>query len=176
VLRPFAALNYGNADYAPIPVWDVSPPEDLETKARTLKAFGEGINQLRLGGVRVKSLRKFAAKFGLELGEVEPVDPIQVEAKLAGSTGKVESDAEQAKDESGSSKSSDEADELARERSVEDDEGPQKKRAAAPEPAFAQRHAAFLADVKEMRELGFEPNLVDLAARHGVPVPQARKG
>jgi phage gp29-like protein len=106
VLRPFAALNFGDADLAPVPIWDVSPPEDLETKARTLQFFGQGINQLRLGGVRIKKLEKFATKFGLDLGEIEPVDPIQVEARLAGSTGKVESDAEQEKNESGDEQNS----------------------------------------------------------------------
>jgi hypothetical protein len=104
VLRPFAALNYGNPDFAPLPTWDVSPPEDLETKARTLQYFGQGINQLRLGGVRVKHFERFAKKFGLEPGEIEHVDPIQVEARLAGSTGTVESDAEQEKDETGKGK------------------------------------------------------------------------
>ena len=91
VLRPFAALNFGDPELAPVPTWDVSPPEDLETKARTLQAFGQGVNQLRLGGVRVKRLERFAAKFGLDLGELEEVNPIQVEARLAGSTGEADS-------------------------------------------------------------------------------------
>jgi hypothetical protein len=99
VLRPFAAINYGNPDLAPIPEWDVSPPEDHETKARTFQAFGQGINQLRLGGVRVKDPVKFARKFGLELSETELVDPIQVEARLAGATGAVETAKEQQADE-----------------------------------------------------------------------------
>ena len=146
VLRPFAALNYGNPDMAPIPTWDVSPVEDLETKARTLKAFGEGLNQLRLGGVRVKKLSRFAKKFGLDMGEIEHVDPVQVEARLAGKTGDVESDARQEKDEGGGSKGSDEADELAREKSVKDDEG---KKALA--EVMAERDA-LLSRVEELED------------------------
>lgn len=36
---------------------------------------------------------------------------------------------------------------------------------------FAARNAAFLADVREMRDLGFEPDVERLAAQHGVDVP-----
>jgi hypothetical protein len=181
VLRPFAALNFGDAELAPVPTWDVSPPEDMETKARTLKAMGEGVNQLRLGGVRIKNLRKFAAKFGLDTGVLKPVDPIQVEAKLAGATGKVESDAEQGKDETGGTKSSDTADELAREKSTEDDESQKKPEekdqalAMVRVRSFAERNAAFLADVRESRELGFEPDVPELARLHGVPVPKMKE-
>jgi hypothetical protein len=90
VLRPFAALNFGNPDLAPTPKWNVSPPEDQETKARTLQAFGQGLNQMRLAGIRVKDPVRFARTFGLKLEDIEHVDPVQVEARLAGATGKVE--------------------------------------------------------------------------------------
>lgn len=90
VLRPFAALNFGNADIAPTVQWDVSPPEDLKTKAQTMMSVAQALNFLRLGGFKVKNPAKLFRQFGIKLGDIEHVDPIQVEARLAGSTGVVD--------------------------------------------------------------------------------------
>jgi len=50
-----------------------------------------------------------------------------------------------------------------------------------PEPkpielTFAQRNAAFLADLKDMRDLDIVPDVEDLAKKHGVPAPKKLDG
>jgi len=101
VLRPFAALNFGDARFAPVPKWDVRPQEDLEQKARTLQGVGTGVNQLRLGGKRIKNLEEVLRTFGFKGVELEDVDPVQIAAKLAGATGTVDPSAGVAPDKSG---------------------------------------------------------------------------
>ena len=98
VLRPFAALNFGNPDYAPILWWDVSPAEDATEMAKAVQAFGQGLNQMRLAGVKVKDPVAFAKAVGINIaGGTESVDPTQVAGKIAG-TGDVGA-AESAEDE-----------------------------------------------------------------------------
>lgn len=90
ILRPFAALNFGDPNLAPRAEWDVRPPEDLETKGKTFQAFAQAINQLRQAGFALKDARKFARRFGLQGLDLVKVDPVQVEARLAQATGKVD--------------------------------------------------------------------------------------
>lgn len=92
VLRPFAALNFGDADLAPQVLWDVSPPEDQKTNAQTFAAFAQAVNYLRIGGYKVKDPVALARRYGIKLGDIEHVDPVQVEAKAAGVTGKADDD------------------------------------------------------------------------------------
>jgi phage gp29-like protein len=92
ILRPFAALNYGDADLAPMVVWDVAPPEDQKTNALTALAVAETLNFLRVAGYKVTDPGKFAKRFGVMLGDVEHVDPLQVQARLAGKTGEDKSE------------------------------------------------------------------------------------
>ena len=94
VMRPFAALNFGDADLAPLVKWDVKPPEDYETRAKTLTAFGQGLSALRMAGVKLKDPVRFARTIGLNLGEIEHVDPVQIEAQLARATGKADPNAQ----------------------------------------------------------------------------------
>jgi phage gp29-like protein len=94
ILRPFAALNYGNADLAPIPKWNVKPPEDQEMKARTFASFADGVNKLRQGGINIENIEKFAARFGLKGMKTVDVDPTQVAAKLVGATGEEDPNAQ----------------------------------------------------------------------------------
>jgi phage gp29-like protein len=101
VLRPFAAVNFGDADLAPSIEWDVRPPEDLETKAKTFAAFGQGVAFLRQAGVSIDNIEQFARRFGLPGLKTHQVDPLQVEAKLATATGTTsEDDAPDDEDES----------------------------------------------------------------------------
>jgi phage gp29-like protein len=60
VARPFAALNFGNADYAPTIKWDVSPVEDAGTMAQALSVFSQAVRTLREAGelIDVKRLAK----------------------------------------------------------------------------------------------------------------------
>lgn len=90
VLRPFAAINFGNPDLAPRPEWDVRADEDLEVKGKTFQAFAAAINQLRQAGFALEKPERFARRFGLQGLRLTEVPPIQIEAQLARATGKVE--------------------------------------------------------------------------------------
>ncbi len=43
ILRPWAYFNFGEADLAPIPVWDATPPEDAAKLASTLSTAGNAL-------------------------------------------------------------------------------------------------------------------------------------
>jgi len=176
VLRPFAALNFGDPRIAPIPCWNVSPDEDFKMKADTADSASRSLNQLRQAGFKVKDPARYLKQFGLKLGDVEAVDPLQVEARAAGSTGKAEEDAEadgggggDPKDAAASGKKPKKKPKKPEtpEQSPPPEPPPPKKE----EASFAQRHAAFLADIKDLRELKLPFDLAELAAQHGVPVP-----
>jgi phage gp29-like protein len=239
VARPFAAINFGDANLAPEITWDVRPPEDLKTKAETFENFTAGLAQARNSGYEVQEPEKFARRFGILGFKVKRVDPLQVEAKLAQATGKVDEAPGSDKDEKTDEDKQAEADEAAaivsraevrrierRKRAraqtiamVEKATRRASKKALAPvlaavasqaqasaqqlsllegrvqelaakeppppapapEPArepelsFAQRNAGFLADLKEMRELGLRTDrqaIETLAMQHGVPTPE----
>lgn len=89
VIRPFAAMNFGNPDLAPRPTWDVRPPEDLQKKALTLQAFATALNALRQSGFALKDPEAFAEDFGLPGLHLKEVPPVQIEAQLARATGQV---------------------------------------------------------------------------------------
>lgn len=79
--RPFAWLNFGDADLAPTTCWDVAPRDDLKSNADQFAKFGTAIEVLRRGGVEfddVDALRRFAAeKFGLDdLPKFKITDPV----------------------------------------------------------------------------------------------------
>lgn len=46
VLTRWAVANFGNAQVAPWPVWDIEPPADVEANARAIKGLGEAITAL----------------------------------------------------------------------------------------------------------------------------------
>jgi phage gp29-like protein len=70
IARPFAYLNFGDADLAPWTWWDVEPRDDLKGNAQQFKEFGYALEVLARGGIKFKNveeLRAFAAKkFGLD--------------------------------------------------------------------------------------------------------------
>lgn len=69
VARPFAFLNFGDADLAPRTCWDVEPRDDMAGNAKQFQSFATAISALRTGGIEFKDeekVREFAAKqFGL---------------------------------------------------------------------------------------------------------------
>jgi hypothetical protein len=85
--RPFALFNFGDAELATYTHWDVEPVEDFNVKADVLLKVGQALNQLRQAGVAVNDVRKLARQFGLSVGRLHKVDPVQVEARLAQATG-----------------------------------------------------------------------------------------
>ena len=90
VARPWALFNYGDPDVAPYSCWDVRPVEDFVAKVDVLQKFALSMQQLRVAGLAPKHVRRLAARFGLDTGEFEKVDPVQVEARAAGVTGKAD--------------------------------------------------------------------------------------
>ena len=87
ISRPFAALNFGDADLAPRVEWDIRPQEDMEQKARTFGAFSAALFQLRQAGLTVQDADRFARRFGLGGLNLKEVPPVQIEAQLARATG-----------------------------------------------------------------------------------------
>jgi hypothetical protein len=234
VARPFAAINFGDANLAPEITWDVRPPEDLKTKAETFEMFMAGLAQGRNSGYEIQEPERLARRFGILGLKVKRVDPLQVEAKLAQATGKVDEAPGSDKDEKPDEEKQDDNEEAAAIVSRAEARRIERRRTArmvakatrraarsviapalatveaqsvdtaerlaafgaqlaelssreppppppAPEPppepelSFAQRNAGFLADLKEMRDLGLKTDrdaIERLAELHGVPPPE----
>jgi hypothetical protein len=51
--------------------------------------LGRFLQSIRAAGIKILDPRAFMKGFGVETGEVEDVDPVTVEAKMAGATGEV---------------------------------------------------------------------------------------
>lgn len=70
ILRPWAHFNFGDADLAPLPVWDATPPEDATALATTWQTAGDALAKLQQSaaaqGMEV-DLEAFAARFGIPL-------------------------------------------------------------------------------------------------------------
>lgn len=43
ILRPWAVFNFGDADLAPLPIWDATPPADASALATTLQTAGNAL-------------------------------------------------------------------------------------------------------------------------------------
>ncbi len=87
--RPFAYLNFGDAELAPRTTWDVAPLSRYADNAEAFQKFGQAFNQMRLAGAKFKDageVRRFAKKeFGLlHFPDFEMVDPTQVQARKEG--------------------------------------------------------------------------------------------
>lgn len=100
--KPYAAINYGRAEIAPRPVWDIKPIDDKNTLALALMNLSQSLNYLRIAGKKIKDVRALALQFGLDLGELEDVTPLQVEVKAgdAGGDPKTDPDSTQSDPES----------------------------------------------------------------------------
>ncbi len=70
IARPFAYLNFGDADLAPWTSRDVASRDDQSGSAQQFQAFGSAVEVLSRGGIKFKDpdqLKAFAAKhFGLD--------------------------------------------------------------------------------------------------------------
>jgi phage gp29-like protein len=72
LFKPWAAYNFGNAELAPWPVWDATPPEDKAARATTYKELGEGIQALQKTGMDV-DVDAEAERFGVAVrGPAKP--------------------------------------------------------------------------------------------------------
>lgn len=83
VARPFAYVNFGDADLAPTTCWDVTPKEDYAANGQRFYSFGQAMQVLRQAGIAFKKgkeaeLRAFTRKnFGIEMpeGAIEITEP-----------------------------------------------------------------------------------------------------
>ena len=104
--RPFAYLNYGDANLAPWTWYDVVAQQEYEDRAKRFYSFGQGIEVLRRGGVEFLSagdVRSWAIdRFGLdgmpEFKITEPVKTTPEKAAEAGTPGKPAPDAPEGDD------------------------------------------------------------------------------
>jgi phage gp29-like protein len=90
--RPFAWLNFGDPELAPLTDFDVTPRDDYAHNAKQFQELGKGIQTLRQGGVKfisTEELRVFCRdKFGLDgLPDFELVDPMPAGGSGGGSDG-----------------------------------------------------------------------------------------
>lgn len=106
IARPFAAMNFGNPDLAPVVAWNVEPYEDAATKAKAGLALAQMFVALRNAGYEVsaREMRRLmkATIPGFDLGKVKDVEPLQIEAQAAraGATIQAQAAAEEGGEES----------------------------------------------------------------------------
>ena len=90
--RPFAAMNFGNPDLAPMVKWDVSPYEDAATQATTLLTITQSLVNLKNAGLVLdpEDVARLGKRFGLDLGKlriaeqmVDPKERVRVEESKA---------------------------------------------------------------------------------------------
>lgn len=84
IARPFAAMNFGNADLAPRVVWDVTPFEDAKTKALAFMQIAEALNFMRVAGFQLdpRDVRRLINNTipGFRIGKMDAVAPLAVAA------------------------------------------------------------------------------------------------
>ncbi len=82
--RPFAAMNFGNADLAPRVLWNVEPYEDGATRAGTLLTFSQSLVNLKNAGLALepRDVERLAKSMGVDIGHLR-----EVEAAIAGGGG-----------------------------------------------------------------------------------------
>ncbi len=70
VLRPWAQFNFGDADLAPVPVWDATPPEDATEAANTFATAGNALTAWQSAAAAQGfdvDLEALAQRFGVPL-------------------------------------------------------------------------------------------------------------
>ncbi len=68
IARPYALVNFGDADLAPRSNWDIIPYEDHKALSDTFNAFTIGVSTLKNAGYKVTRIVDFGRQFGLSLG------------------------------------------------------------------------------------------------------------
>ena len=90
--RPFAYLNFGDANLAPWTWYDVVAQQEFEDRAKRLYTFGQGVEVLRRGGIEfldAGKLRGWAVdRFGLDgMPEFKITEPVKEKPAAAGEAG-----------------------------------------------------------------------------------------
>ena len=177
VARPFAMFNYGDPDMAPYSSWDVEPIEDRGAEAKSILDASTALAALKASGVPV-DVEAYALKFKIPLGApVETSKRGQIFAyHIQGGVVTVNEVRESLglpTREDGDVMAGPPAPSDPAEQAVEIAEPP--AAILAPERPFAERNAAFLADLKDYDARGLTFDLAQLAALHGVPVPTKKE-
>lgn len=105
IARPFAALNFGDADLAPWTSRDIMPYEDNATLAQTFSSFAAAVLALRNAGVKLEDPAALAWQMGVRLSIAKPnaTEPTQVAASSQGESGeRTDAESEQEQDEDAS--------------------------------------------------------------------------
>lgn len=80
IARPFAWLNFGDADLAPWTDWKVKPLADWDAMAAMLGKFGSAVEVMRRGGLQFATPEdavKLARAVGLDLPLMKLVEPVK---------------------------------------------------------------------------------------------------
>ena len=80
--RPFAAINFGDADLAPVTKYEITPYADNATAAGTFLKVMQGLQYARQGGHAIDDPKKILRTFDIHDGGAQfaPVQPTQVNA------------------------------------------------------------------------------------------------
>ena len=172
VARPYAMFNYGDPDRAPYSSWDVTPIEDRAAEAKSILDASTALVALKASGVPV-DVEAYAKKFRIPVGAV-------VESPRKGQIFQYHIDGgvvtiNEVRESLGLGKI-DGGDELTGPPDPPPASEPEKETEAVAPPArpFAERNAAFLADLKDYDARGLTFDLAKLAALHDVPVPSKK--
>ena len=78
IAQPFATLNWGRPEIAPVTKWNLDPYEDSHTMAQTFQAFATAYAAMRKSGKEIQNIEQLAADFGLRLhlGDIVDVKPL----------------------------------------------------------------------------------------------------
>jgi phage gp29-like protein len=78
IAKPFAAMNWGRPEIAPVTKWNLEPVEDHATLAEVFMKVATGMMNMRRGGKDIQDIGNFAEQFGLnmKLADVKEVPPI----------------------------------------------------------------------------------------------------
>jgi hypothetical protein len=97
--RPFAAINFGNPNLAPMVKWDVTPYEDALTRAKTFATVAQGLNLMLQAGLKPKKARRLFEGFMIDTGDLEAVEPLQAATPSARANADAETEREEGGDE-----------------------------------------------------------------------------
>ncbi len=89
IAKPFAKMNWGRENIAPVTCWDLTPQEDNKTKAQTFQAFGAGVRELIQSGWKLDKIAALAKQFNLDLhlANASETEPLTVQVAKAGGGG-----------------------------------------------------------------------------------------
>lgn len=188
VLRAFCQFNYGDPDVAPELVWNCTPPEDKMQRATSLAQISASLVNFAQVGAPV-DMRKYLERNDIPMVDAEegadPITPkmMPLPAPAGGAGGASGAAPKVAKAPAKPPKQLKEVRAAERKtlavveklgRQVEALAKKDTRPAKPVGPTFAQRNAAFLADLKDHRDLDLEPDMQMLAKQHGVPIPKAK--